>query len=64
MEKKIKNEKDLVLDLEFVNRIRMAARTKITDKSLSDNMRKAFMDLSIVCSNILAFDYIEKLDTK
>lgn len=59
MEKKID---EIVLDLSLVDKVRKSAFKKCSDKKLSSQMRQMYAGLSSACANILALDYIEKLD--
>lgn len=52
----------LVLDLTFVNMVRVAALAKAGDDKLSNQMRQMYGGLSSACASILALDFIEKLD--
>lgn len=52
----------IVLDLSLVDKVRKDALMKVADDKLSNQMRQLYGNLSNACANILALDYIEKLD--
>lgn len=57
-----KKNDEIVLDLSFVDKVRRAALKMVADDKLSNQMRQMYGSLSSACANILALDYIEKLD--
>lgn len=57
-----KKKDEIVLDLSLVNNVRKASLKLFADDKLSNQMRQMYGGLSSACANILALDYIEKLD--